>query len=188
VFEGLINEAEAAAGAVVSKYAARASVVVPFLFALTFATLAITFLLMDRYGAISAFTIVALAYGTVGLLAAISVANVERGKTEQRVAVQDAAAATATSKVAQTVMAEAPLALAVSLLSSVGGPTAALNATRALARNWPLVVLAGLIGILIFSNGETEPEPVDEKVEPNKLNGVHPNRGGASAPTEQASL
>lgn len=188
MFEGLINEAETAAGAVVSKYAARASVVVPFLFALTFATLAITFALIDRYGAISAFTIVALAYGLVGVLAAISVANAERGKSERRPAVQDTATTTATADVAKTVMAEAPLALVVSLLSSVGGPAAALGATRALVRNWPLVVLAGLVGVLVLSTGKIEPTQTDAEVDPAKLNGIRPNRSGAAAPTEQKRL
>ena len=188
MIEGLIKEAETAAGAVVSKYAARASVVVPFLFALTFATLAITFALVDRYGAILAFTIVALAYGIVGVLAAISVANAERGKTERHPTVQDAATTAATADVAKTVMAEAPLALVVSLLGSVGGPTAALGAARAVVRNWPLVVLAGLVGVLVFSTGKTEPTQTDADVDPAKLNGIRPNHRSAAAPTVQKSL
>jgi hypothetical protein len=188
VLEGLINEAEAAAGAVVSKYAARASVVVPFLVALTFATLAVTFVLIDRYDAISAFTIVALGYGAIGVVAAISVTNIERAKTEQRVAVQDAATSTVTADVAKTVMAEAPLALAASLLSTVGGPSAALGVTRALVRNWPLVVLTGLVGVLVFSEGQTVQTQVDPEVDPTKLNGIRPRRSGVGAAAEQTGL
>jgi hypothetical protein len=50
VFRGLISDAKAAAGAVIVKYVARASVAIPFLIAAGFATAALTVLLVDRYG------------------------------------------------------------------------------------------------------------------------------------------
>jgi hypothetical protein len=175
VLEGLINDAETAAGAVVSKYAFRASVVIPFLFALIFATLAITVALVDRYGAVYAFASVATGYAVIGFVAALMVANAERAKSRQRVAAPQTSATAATAEVAKTVIAEAPLAMIATLLGSVGGPTAALGATRVLARNWPLVVLAGLIGVLVFAKGDAQSTDVDSendtKPDPSGLNG-----------------
>jgi hypothetical protein len=191
VLEGLINDAETAAGAVVSKYAVRASVVIPFLFAVTFATLAITVALVDRYGAVYAFSIVATGYAIIGFVAALMVANAERAKLRQRAAAPQTSATAATAEVAKSVIAEAPLAMIATLLGSVGGPTAALGATRVLARNWPLVVLAGMIGVLVFAKGETPPTDVDGEHDANpdasRLNGFDVNPEAYERPTVAAA-
>ena len=54
MFKGLINDAKSAAGSVIAKYLARASVVVPFVIAFGFATAALTLVLVERFGAITA--------------------------------------------------------------------------------------------------------------------------------------
>ncbi len=48
MLRGLINDAKSAAGRVVAKYAVRASVAVPFVIALGFATAGITLMLVER--------------------------------------------------------------------------------------------------------------------------------------------
>jgi hypothetical protein len=58
MFRGLINDAKSAAGSVVAKYAARASVAVPFFIALGFATAAVTLMLVEQFGHRNAYLIV----------------------------------------------------------------------------------------------------------------------------------
>jgi len=53
VLRALINDAKTAAGAVIGKYAIRASVAVPFLIGAGFGTAAITLLLTERFGALT---------------------------------------------------------------------------------------------------------------------------------------
>jgi hypothetical protein len=71
------------------------------------------------------------------------VASEGGGKTDTRETVTDAAA----DAIAQT-----PFALFGALFASGGAP-AALGAVRLLARNLPLVVLVGLIGLLLWPTG-----------------------------------
>ena len=72
MFRGLINDAKAAAGSLVGKYLMRASVAVPFIIAFGFGIAAITLLLVDRFGAINAYLMVAGDFTLIGLIAASS--------------------------------------------------------------------------------------------------------------------
>ena len=73
MFQGLINDAKSAVGSLVAKYLARASVAVPFVVALGFATAAITFTLVEKFGAITAYWIVAGGFTLIGLIATLAV-------------------------------------------------------------------------------------------------------------------
>ena len=73
MFQGLINDAKSAAGSLIAKYLARASVAVPFVIALGFATAAITFMLVERFGAITASWMVAGGFTLIGLVATLAV-------------------------------------------------------------------------------------------------------------------
>ena len=73
MFRGLINDAKAAAGSLVGKYLVRASVAVPFIVAIGFAVAAITLMLVDRFGAINAYLMVAGGFTLIGLIAALVV-------------------------------------------------------------------------------------------------------------------
>ena len=73
MFRGLINDVKSAAGSVIAKYLARASVAVPFVVALGFATAAITFTLVDRFGVIIAYWIVAAGFTLIGLVATLAI-------------------------------------------------------------------------------------------------------------------
>ena len=72
MFRGLINDAKSAAGSLVAKYLARASVAVPFIVAFGFATAAITVMLVERYGHVAAYWMVAGGFTLIGLVAALS--------------------------------------------------------------------------------------------------------------------
>ena len=59
MFRGLINDAKSAAGAMIAKYLARASVAVPFLVALGFGTAALAVMLVERFGSAYAYLMLA---------------------------------------------------------------------------------------------------------------------------------
>ena len=174
MFQGLINEAETAAGAVASKYATRLSVAVPFVIAVGFATIALMFVLANAFGIIIACVLIAVDYAAIGVVAAVSVSAMEKRHAVELAARKPEAHA-AVADAAETAMVEAPLALLVGLLSSVGGPTAAFSAAKAVKRNLPLILLVGMIGVL-FMPGRANPEKSGEDdLDPNKLNGArHP--------------
>jgi uncharacterized membrane protein YebE (DUF533 family) len=87
VFRTLINDAKSAAVSVVARYAVRASVAVPFLVAAGFGTAALTLMLVDRFGSLTAYAIMAGGFAAIGLVAALAVTV-----KEQEEEVADAAA------------------------------------------------------------------------------------------------
>ncbi len=151
MLQGLINDAKSAAASVAAKYAARASVALPFLIALASATLAVTLMLSERFGAINALWIVAGGFTTIGAIATFVVATTEKAQdTLADEAAATPAGATSTPEAADAAMTQAPLALLGDLLTSIGGPATALSAGRLVGRNLPLVLLAGLVGLLLL--------------------------------------
>jgi hypothetical protein len=77
VFAGLINQAKSAVSGLVLKYVARASVAVPFVLALGFALAAITVMLIERFGHVMAYWLVAGGLAVIGIVAAIAVSAKE---------------------------------------------------------------------------------------------------------------
>ena len=174
MFRGLINDAKAAAGSLVGKYLVRASVAVPFIVAIGFAVAAITLLLVDRFGAITAYLMVAGGFTLVGVIAALAVTV-----KEQEVEVADSQAAAgdtasvATDAAAQAAV-QAPLALLGALFATPAGPATLVSGARMLARNIPLVVLLVLIGMLFWPSGPTAEAADNDDHLRGKPNGAHP--------------
>jgi hypothetical protein len=177
----LISDAKAAAGAVIVKYVARASVAVPFLVAVGFAVAGITVMLVDRFGPQTAYWIMAGAFTAIGLVAALAVTV-----KEQEEETADAAAQAAdTQNVAAEVALQAPLAALSGLLASPAGPTSALGIARLLGRNLPLVLLLVLAAFLLWpqqaaegaqageSPGGDEDAPEEAAPPVSKPNGFH---------------
>jgi phosphate/sulfate permease len=174
VFAGLINHAKSAISGLLLKYVARASVAVPFVIAVGFALAAITVMLVERFGHVVAYWIVAGGLAAIGIAAATfvsvkeheeEVAEKAAEKTDTREAVTDAA----TEAIVQT-----PIALLGALFAMPGGGSTALGAARLLGRNLPLVLLLVMIGALFWptehatgeegaagrkSNGSDDPMP-----------------------------
>ena len=150
MFAGLINQAKSAASHLVLKYLARASVAVPFIIALGFALAAVTVMLVQRFGHVMAYWLMAGGLALIGVIASMVVSIKEH---EEEVAEQQAAK-TDTEEVVSEATAEAlvqaPIALLGALLTMPGGAVGALSAVRLLARNWPLVVLLLTIGALFW--------------------------------------
>lgn len=176
MFRSLINDAKSAVGAVVGKYAIRASVGLPFIIGGGFATAALTLSLADRYGAMTAYWIMAGGFAAIGLVAALIVnvkeqeeeaADVEAAKSDTAEVATDAAAQAA---------AQLPLALLGSLLTTPLGPNVAAGGAKMLVRNLPLVLLVGIIGMLLWRSGSANSaEPQDaEQVSSEEADPVSP--------------
>jgi hypothetical protein len=176
VFQGIINNAKSAAGALMAKYAARVSVAVPFVIALGFATMAGTLMLIERFGHRDAYLIVAGGFTVIGLLAALAV----RTKEQHEVIAERQAVGSETAGVASEAEAAAavqiPLALLGTLFSSPIGPSTLLSLVRLTGRNLPLALLLGVIGVLLWPNSGDAPLAEDEEITPQSkpfpLNGA----------------
>ncbi len=177
MFAGLINQAKSAASHVVLKYVARASVAVPFVIAAGFALAAITVMLIERFGHVMGYWLVAGGLALIGIIASIVVSAKERKeeateheaeKTDTQEVVSDATA---------DAMVQAPIALLGALATMPGGAAGALGATRVLGRNWPLVVLLMAIGALFW------PTKNDEPLEEERELARRPNGSDAPMPS-----
>jgi hypothetical protein len=180
MFRGLINDAKAAAGSLVGKYLVRVSVAVPFIVAIGFAVAAITVMLVQRFGAVTAYWTVAGGSTLVGLLAAfvVSVKEQEEEIAENQAEASDTASV-GTDAAAQAAV-QAPMALIGTLLATPAGPAALASGAKILARNFPLVVLLMLIGMLFWPDEPTA-EGADRDgadLRGGKPNGAHPPSAG----------
>jgi hypothetical protein len=151
MFRALISDAKSAAGSLIAKYLARASVVAPFVIALAFATAAITLMLIDRFGSIAAFWMLAGGFIVIGLVATRAVTVKEQGEeiAEKQVATQDAARAAGAA--AQFAMQGLLALLGVLLSTPPRSATLAAGAKRIL-RNIPPLVLLALLALLFWPN------------------------------------
>jgi hypothetical protein len=176
VFKGLINDIKSAAASFLVTYLARASVAVPFLVALGFATAAIAMELTERFGARSALWILAGGFCAVGLLAALAVtmkeqkeelaAAEEQERSEGGVGEMTSAAAAAAA--ATQAASHVPAALLGALLQN---PSAsALPVARMVGRNMPLLLLLLLLALLFWPTEQSaqESESADTKPEGQK--------------------
>lgn len=169
MFAGLINQAKSAASHLVLKYVARASVAVPFVIAAGFALAAITVMLVERFGHVMAYWLVAGGLALIGVIASIvvSVREQEEGVAEQEFEKTDTGEVV--SDATAQALAQAPVALLGTLMTMPGGAAGALSAARLLGRNWPLVVLLVLIGGLFWPTSEATVE--DDVLGARKPNG-----------------
>jgi hypothetical protein len=180
MFRGLINDAKSAASSVILKYVARASVAIPFLIAAGFAVAAITVMLVNSYGHVTAYWIMAGGLAVIGVVASLAVSVKEHG---EEVADQQAEQAD-TSEMAAEVAKQAPLAMLGALFAMPGGGTAALKLAQVLGRNFPLVLLLVLIGALFWpSEPAAEVQEEVEPVEPLTTPSPAPSPDGFDRPS-----
>lgn len=163
MFAGLINQAKSAVTGLLLKYVARASVAIPFVIALGFALAAITAMLVERFGHVASYWMVAGGLALVGLVAALVVSVKEH---EEEVAEQEAEQADTEEVVSEATaqaMVQAPLALLGALMTTSGGATSALSVARLLGRNLPLVLLLVMIGALFWPNEASRPAEEEDE-------------------------
>jgi hypothetical protein len=173
VFAGLINQVKAAVGGLLLKYLARASVAIPFVIAFGFALAATTVMLVERFGHVAAYWFMAAGLAAIGLIASVVVSakEHEEGLAEQKAEATDTRQLVGDAT-AQA-MAQAPLAVLGALFSAPGGATTVLKVARIAGRNWPLVLLLAMIGLLFWPT-ESKAGTADGAEEAAKPNGSHP--------------
>jgi hypothetical protein len=141
VFAGLINQAKSAASDLALKYVARASVAVPFVIAAGFALAAITVTLVERFGQVTAYWLVAGGLAAVGIVAALAVSIKEEEEAKAEQVAEESDTQEVVSDAAAQAIAQTPIALLGALMTTPGGATPALGVARLLGRNFPLVLL-----------------------------------------------
>lgn len=183
MFRGIINDAKSAAGSVVGKYAARASVAVPFIVAVGFATAGVALMLVERLGHRNAYFIVAAGFMALGLLAALIVRTKEQDEVVPDAQAVKGDTADVASDAATAAAAQMPLALLGALFSSSAGPSSVMGLTRVVIRNRPLLLMLVAIGVLFWprtADATTDDKNADDNAEP----GI-PRPNGAYRASEQ---
>jgi len=168
-----MNQAKDAVSGLVLKYVARASVAIPFVIALGFAIAAVSVMLVQRFGHVAAYWMMAGGLAAIGVIAAIAVSVKEHDEE----AAEEKAEATDTQEVVSgataQAMVQAPLALLGALFTAPGGASSAIKVAGILGRNYPLVLLLVLIGALFWPS-ESEQQVPDTDPAALKPNGRHP--------------
>ena len=110
---GLLNSAKSAVSGLLLKYVARASVAIPFVIAAGFALAAGTAMLVERFGQITAYWLVAGGLAVVGVIAAAVVSAKEEIEEEA----EQATEASDTGEVVRDAAAQAMVQAALGLLA-----------------------------------------------------------------------
>lgn len=168
MFAGLINQAKSAVSRVVLQYAARASVAVPFVIALGFALAAIAVMLVERFGHVAGYWMMAGGLAAIGVIAWIVVSVKEH---EEEVAEQTDEQAD-THEVISGATAQAMAPLVGTLLSAPGGAASVFKVARVLGRNFPLVLLLVAIGALFWPTDTTDDAVITGRED--EPDGFHP--------------
>jgi hypothetical protein len=167
-----MNQAKDAVSGLVLKYVARASVAIPFVIALGFAIAAVSVMLVQRFGHVAAYWMMAGGLAAIGVIAASAVSVKEHEE-----AAEEKAEATDTQEVVSDAtaqaMVQAPLALLGALFTAPGGASSAIKVAGILGRNYPLVLLLVLIGALFWPT-ESEQQVPETDSAALKPNGRHP--------------
>ena len=184
MFAGLINSAKSAVSALLLQYVARASVAIPFVIAAGFALAACTMMLVERFGQITAYWLVAGGLAVVGVVAAASRVGQGGNRGGGRAGRRGERHWRGRKRCGGASDGAGPIAALGALFSIPGGTAAALGGARLLARNWPLAILVGLIGLLYWPSQPEHSERADsgegESVppQPNGRADVHELRPG----------
>lgn len=146
MFGKLVSYATSGITNLITKYAVRASVAIPFLFALGFGLAGLTVVLIDAFGYRDAYLLLAGGFLALGVAAAVAVWLKERSEeTKSGAGTQTGSAATIATAAVETAK-QVPSAIAA-------GTSDASSSFRDLAtlagRNWPLAVAAGIAILLL---------------------------------------
>jgi hypothetical protein len=155
MFDRLFRRAERKIDSVVAKYVRRALVAVPLLIAALFATAAISVKLVELYGAVNGYAIMAGGFAVLaGIIGLFSL-------TGDRTPVEEAEAATAADAETAKEKDDAPI-VPPELLSilTAAVPIALPGVARIAARNLPMLVALAIIGYLFsrFASSGTSPD------------------------------
>lgn len=159
MFDRLFRRAERKIDSVVAKYVRRVIVAVPLLIAALFATAAISVKVVELFGPVNGYAIMAGGFtGIAALVALFAYASGDRTPVEEA----EAAAKSDTEKEKVKDGDESPL-VPPELLSIItaAAPMALPGVARTAARNLPLLVALAIIGYLFTRYTGRSPTPTD---------------------------
>lgn len=158
MFQGLIKRAENAVDSVVSRFVGRAAAAVPLVIAGGFATAALTVWLVEQYGAITAYGMMAALFAVIGLIAMAVVTNGAEIAEAVSEATGEPSAGDASNEAEGSGEGIDPMDLLTpevrSFLSSAA-PMALPAVARGVTRNLPLIFLLALVAFVISRFAET---------------------------------
>jgi len=175
LFAGLINDAKAAVSHLVLRYVARASVAIPFVLALGFTVAAIAVMLVERFGHVTGYWIMAAGLAAIGIGAAIAVSVKEHEEEAADQKAEQADTGEVVSDATAEAMVQAPLALLGALFSAPGGAAGAFKIARVLGRNFPLVLLLVMIGALFWPTDRQDSEVGGAEARPDGFRPADPH-------------
>jgi hypothetical protein len=146
VFGKLLSYATSGITNLIAKYAVRATVAVPFVFALAFGLAGLTVILIDAFGHRDAYLLLAGAFLALGVVAAVAVWAKERSdEAESNAGIQTGSGAAVAAMAVETAK-QVPSAIAA-------GTADTSSSFRGLAklaeRNWPLAIAAAAAILLL---------------------------------------
>lgn len=166
MFRGLIDDAKIAAGDAAARFATRAAVAALFIVAVGFALAAITVQLVDQFGAITAYSMIAGAFAGFGLIGIVALNVREAKQHESDVKAEAADTANVASSAAAEAAVQLPIALLGSLLASPAGPASVMGLLRFIGRNFALIVLLGLLAIVLWPRKDVASDAAEATPDP----------------------
>ena len=157
MFARLINDAKSALSSLLFKYLARASVAVPFLIASGFALAAITLSLIERFGQVTAYWLIAGGMALIGIVFAIVVSVKEHEEEAAEHQAEQANTKDAIDETTALAIGQMPIALLSALVATPEGVATVLRIARLLRQNFSLVLLLAMIGALLWPTKDTGP-------------------------------
>lgn len=163
LFQGLFKRAERSIDSAISKFVGRATVAVPLLVAGGFATAALAIKLVELYGHVSAYALMAVLF-TVIALVTMAVVNKESEPAGETAA---AAETTETSQEADEESDGPQLPPEVMALLTSVAPAAAPGIARGVVRNLPLIFLLAIAAFVIsrFAEASQDLSPSEGKAD-----------------------
>lgn len=175
MLQGLFKRAENSIDHLVAKYVGRAAVAIPLLVAAGFATAALTVELVNRYGAVTSYAVMAVLFAVIGL---ITMAVIGTGAPEAAAESTEAPSGTESASAEASAADSGPLfpPEMMAVLTSAA-PAALPGIARGIGRNLPLIFVLALLAFIVSQFAETPGEPTDDA----KADAAEPGSDNADA-------
>jgi len=160
MLQGILQRAERKVDSVVAKYIGRATVAVPLVVAGGFATAALTVKLVELYGAVTGYALMAALFAVLSLVTAAVIGLGSQAATET----SDQPASEDSTEAAQDV--ESLLTPELRAVLTTAAPVALPAIVRSILRNLPLVLLLGIAAYLFSRFANTSEDLATAAAEP----------------------
>jgi hypothetical protein len=173
MFQGLLKRAERSIDSAVTKVVDRALMAAPFVVAGGFATAALTVWLVEHYGQVTAYTLMAGAFALIGLItmAVLGMGNAAQASSESAASEPEQTAnASDDADAASDMDLTALLTPEVRAILASAAPAAVPGIARGVTRNLPLILLLAVVGFVIsrFTPTSSEPRSSSEPESPSE--------------------